>query len=110
MVVRLRRLRCAQRIAALRGCGYTSVPKVIEQLFAAMDSGDAIKDQDLYVPVRGTRSSRTGAEAAWQHFLNNLDQYCERFPPGLSMLKNLVKYLCENMGTSEQLSTFKDIV
>ncbi|OAA45214.1 aminopeptidase 2 [Beauveria brongniartii RCEF 3172] len=96
-----------ERIAALKGCGYTSDAKVIEQLFAAMDSGDAIKDQDLYVPVRGVCSSRTGAEVAWQHFLNNWDQYCERFPPGLSMLKNLVKDFCKNMGTSEQLSAFK---
>ncbi|KAM3562523.1 hypothetical protein ARSEF4850_002741 [Beauveria asiatica] len=96
-----------ERIAALKGCGYTSDAKVIEQLFAAMDSGDAIKDQDLYIPVRGICSSRTGAEVAWQHFLNNWDQYCERFPPGLSMLKNLVKDFCKNMGTSEQLSAFK---
>ncbi|KAM3439683.1 hypothetical protein NHJ13734_003623 [Beauveria thailandica] len=95
-----------ERIAALKGCGYTSDAKVIEQLFAAMDSGDAIKDQDLYIPVRGICSSRTGAEVAWQHFLNNWDQYCERFPPGLSMLKNLVKDFCKNMGTSEQLSAF----
>ncbi|KAF1730923.1 Aminopeptidase 2, mitochondrial [Beauveria bassiana] len=96
-----------ERIAALKGCGYASDPKVIEQLFAAMDSGDAIKDQDIYIPVRGVCSSRTGAEVAWQHLLNNWDQYCERFPPGLSMLKNLVKDFCENMGTSEQLSRFK---
>ncbi|PMB68004.1 Aminopeptidase 2, mitochondrial [Beauveria bassiana] len=96
-----------ERIAALKGCGYTSDPKVIEQLFAAMDSGDAIKDQDIYIPVSGVCSSRTGAEVAWQHLLNNWDQYCERFPPGLSMLKNLVKVFCENMGTSEQLSRFK---
>ncbi|KAM0739212.1 hypothetical protein ACQRIT_006949 [Beauveria bassiana] len=96
-----------ERIAALKGCGYTNDPKVIEQLFAAMDSGDAIKDQDIYIPVRGVCSSRTGAEVARQHLLNNWDQYCERFPPGLSMLKNLVKDFCENMGTSEQLSSFK---
>ncbi len=72
-----------------------------------MDSGDAIKDQDVYLPIKGVRSSRTGADAAWQHFLNNWDQYYERFPPALSMLKNLVKYFCENMGTPEQLSKFK---
>ncbi len=72
-----------------------------------MDSGDAIKDQDVYLPVKGVRSSRIGADAAWKHFLSNWDQYYKRFPPGLSMLKNLVKYFCENMGTSEQLTQFK---
>lgn len=72
-----------------------------------MDSTDGIKDQDVYIPLRGVRSTRAGSDAAWQHLLKNWEQYYERFPPGLSMLKNLVKYFCDNMATPEQLSKFK---
>ncbi|OAR01021.1 hypothetical protein LLEC1_01345, partial [Akanthomyces lecanii] len=96
-----------ERVAALKGCGFTSDPEVIAKLFAAMDGGYAIKDQDVYLPVKGIRSSRMGADAAWKHFVSNWDQYSKRFPPGLSMLKNLVTYFCENIGTSEQLTQFK---
>ncbi|KAJ6784883.1 hypothetical protein PWT90_00903 [Aphanocladium album] len=97
-----------ERISALRGCSYSGDLKVIEKVFAAMGNPDSIKDQDVYIPTRGIRSTRTGSDAAWQHLLNNWDTYYERFPPGLSMLKNLVKYFCENMATPEQLAKFKD--
>ncbi|OAA66199.1 aminopeptidase [Cordyceps fumosorosea ARSEF 2679] len=96
-----------ERISALRGCGFSNDPQVIKQVLAAMDNSEAIKDQDVYIPIGGIRSSRTGADAAWKHFLANWDTFYERFPPGLSMLKNLVKFFCEGMGTPEQLSQFK---
>lgn len=96
-----------ERISALKTIGYSDDPKIIQNVLAAIIDGKSIQNQDVYIPISGIRSTRNGCDAAWHHFLDNWDQYSKRFPPGLSLLRSLVRHFCEGMGTLEQLSTFK---
>ncbi|KAJ3499160.1 hypothetical protein NLG97_g560 [Lecanicillium saksenae] len=82
-----------ERISALRGCGFSGDLKVIRKLLAALDSPDGVKEQDVYIPLRGLRSTRAATASV--------------SPPGLSMLTGLVRVFCDNLATAEQLAKFK---
>lgn len=96
------------RITSLRAIGCSSNPEVIEKVLNILTSGERIKNQDAYIPLAGVRGTRAGCDAAWQHLLANWDVYLQRFPPGLSLLKHLIKDFCEGMSTPEQLSKFTE--
>lgn len=95
------------RITALRCIGATEDPAILDKALEVISDSKTIKDQDVYVPLGGIRTTRAGCEKSCEHFLSNWDKYYERFPPGLSMLRSLVKFFCDGMGTREQLSKFK---
>ena len=68
----------------------------------ALPLSDAVKGQDIYLPIAGLRSSPEGIEALWGWMKANWDALEEKCPPGLTMLGTMVQMCTSSFATRAQ--------
>jgi aminopeptidase 2 len=62
-----------------------------------------VRDQDIYIPIGGLRSSKEGIDGLWQWLQVKWDDITEKFPPQSSMISSIVSYCTSSLTKQEQL-------
>lgn len=91
-----------EKTTALRCLGSAEDPALIQRTLD-LASSDEVKNQDIYMPLGGLRSSTTAIEARWNWMKTNWDALYKRLPPGLGMLGTVVQLCTSSFCTEEQL-------
>ncbi|RHZ43655.1 M1 family metallopeptidase [Aspergillus thermomutatus] len=91
-----------EKTTALRCLGSAEDPALIQRTLD-LASGDEVKNQDIYMPLGGLRSSTAAIEARWNWMKTNWDAIYKRLPPGLGMLGTVVQLCTASFCTEEQL-------
>lgn len=96
-----------ERNTALRSLGRARDPKLVQR---TLDFGlsDAVKAQDIYMPMSALRSHPEGIQARWTWMCENWELLCKKFPAGLNMLGSILKISAGGFTTKEQLTEVKD--
>ncbi|KAG7193103.1 Aminopeptidase 2 mitochondrial [Scheffersomyces spartinae] len=79
-----------EKLDALRSLGRFSDPEILNKVAGLLLQTDIIKPQDIYIPMQGMRTHKTGVEKLWDWLLVNWDAIYKLLPPGLSMLGSVV--------------------
>jgi aminopeptidase 2 len=89
-----------QRNSALRTLGQSRqmIPQTLELLLSGK-----IRDQDIYLPIGGLRSSREGIEGLFGWMTNNWDAIYKKFPKESTMIGSIVAYSVGGLSTQKQL-------
>ena len=93
-----------ERNTALRALGRVKNPHLIKRTIA-LPLSDAVRNQDIYLPLVGLRSEPAGVDALWHWMTGNWAELRRRCPPGLTMLGTVVKICTGEFATPEQLKT-----
>ncbi|KAF7133580.1 hypothetical protein CNMCM5793_004709 [Aspergillus hiratsukae] len=91
-----------EKTTALRCLGSAEDPALIQRTLD-LASSDEVKNQDIYMPLGGLRSSTAAIEARWNWMKTNWDALYKRLPPGLGMLGTVVQLCTSSFCTEEQL-------
>ncbi|PLB39847.1 M1 family metallopeptidase [Aspergillus candidus] len=91
-----------EKTTALRCLGASEVPALIQRTLDLAMS-DEVKNQDIYMPLGGLRSSTVGIDARWAWMKANWDALYQRLPPGLGMLGTVVQLTTASFCTEAQL-------
>lgn len=70
----------------LRAFGRFENEAVLDKILSLILNPDVIKPQDIYLPMVGMRSHKTGVLKLWKWVTENWDAVYKVLPPGLSML------------------------
>ncbi|KAH7359065.1 aminopeptidase [Plectosphaerella cucumerina] len=89
-----------QRNSALRTLGQSRqmIPQTLELLLSGK-----IRDQDIYLPIGGLRSSREGIEGLFGWMTSNWDAIYKKFPKESTMIGSIVAYSVGGLSTQKQL-------
>lgn len=91
-----------EKIAALRALGRATEPELLNKITGLLLNTDVIKQQDIYIPMQGLRSTKEGTVHLWAWVKENWDQIYELLPPGLSMLGSVVQIATSGFTKREQ--------
>ncbi|KAL8709084.1 MAG: hypothetical protein Q9220_006105 [cf. Caloplaca sp. 1 TL-2023] len=92
-----------ERNTALRSLGRVNSPELIQRTLS-LPLSDAVKGQDVYLPLGGLRNESVGIEALWKWMTGNWDAIEKKCPPGLTMLGSVVQLCTSGFTTEEQLA------
>lgn len=93
-----------ERNTALRALGRIRAavhPDLVHRTLA-LPLSDAVKSQDVYIPLTGLRTEAAGVEALFTWLTSNWDSVQAKCPPGLSMLSTLVTVCTAGFTTEAQ--------
>lgn len=91
-----------EKLAVLRSLGKFKDPSVLDKTLSLLLKTDIIKPQDLYVPMQGMRTHKTGVEKLWTWFTSHWDEIYKLLPTGLSMLISVVIISTSGFTSAEQ--------
>ena len=83
-----------ERNTALRSLGRAKDGRLMQRTLE-LPLSDAVKSQDVYIPLAGLRNDPRGIEALWTWLTANWDAIEKKCPPGLTMLGSVVQ-ICTN--------------
>jgi aminopeptidase 2 len=92
-----------QRNSALRCLGQTQDPTLINRTLDMILSGK-VRDQDIYLPIAGLRSSKAGLEGVWAWLQNGWDEIYTKFPATSSMIGTIVASCTSGLTREDQLA------
>lgn len=78
-----------EKLTALRTLGRFEDEKLIKRTFGYLFDG-TVRAQDIFMPMQGLRTHKTGVVALWEWVQENWDELIKRLPPGFSMLGSVV--------------------
>lgn len=93
----------SERNTALRSLGFARDPALIQRTLAYSLS-DAVKTQDLYMPLSALRSHKEGILALWSWVKGNWDVLIKRLPPGMSLMGDMVAISTSSFTQEDQLA------
>ena len=96
-----------ERNTALRALGRVKNPALVQRTIA-LPLSDAVRNQDIYLPLVGLRSEPAGVDALWAWMTGNWAELKRRCPPGLTMLGTLVKICTGEFASRAQLQMVED--
>lgn len=76
---------------------------MVQQTLDLLLSGK-IRDQDIYLPIGGLRSSREGIEGLFHWMTKNWDAIYTKFPKESTIIGSIVAYSVGGLSTQKQLS------
>lgn len=74
------------------------IPQTLDLLLSGK-----IRDQDIYLPIGGLRSSREGIEGLFTWMTTNWEAIYKKFPKESTMISSIVAYSVGGLSTQEQL-------
>ncbi|KAJ5633658.1 hypothetical protein N7528_001500 [Penicillium herquei] len=95
-----------EKTTALRCLGSAEDPALIQRTLG-LAMGDEVKNQDIYMPLSGLRTSVVGIQARWTWLQENWDVVYQRLPPSLGMLGTVVQLTTASFCTQAQLDEVK---
>jgi len=91
-----------QKVIILRSLGAASDRAVMQAVIDFTMTGDAVRDQDIYIPIAYLASNTAGRDFCYQWFCKNFESLHDRFYKGSFLFGRIISSVCSKFATYER--------
>eukprot|EP00729_Bicosta_minor_P010942 gene10942-26456_t len=91
-----------QKVIILRSLGAASDRAVMQAVIDFTMTGDAVRDQDIYIPIAYLASNTAGRDFCYQWFCENFESLHDRFYKGSFLFGRIISSVCSKFATYER--------
>ena len=91
-----------QKVIILRSLGATVDTELMQAVLDFTMTGDAVRDQDIYIPIAYLAGNTAGREFCYEWFCKNFEMLHDRFYKGSFLFGRIISSVCSNFASYER--------